>query len=527
MGAPIVYLIGAGPGDPGLMTLKGLQCLERADVVVYDYLANPKFLSSARPDAELIYVGKKGWSAHMTQPEINELLVAKASEGGGKIVARLKGGDPFVFGRGGEEALRLHEAGIPFEIVPGVSSGFAAPAYAGIPVTHRGITADMAFVTGHEDPTKEMSDVNWEKLATAVGTICFFMGIKNLPEISSRLVEFGRSADTPVALVRWGTTPRQEVLTGTLADIAQKAAAAGFSAPAITVVGDVVGLRDELRWFEDKPLFGRTVVVTRSRAQASALTDRLEDLGAEVLEFPTIDTVEPDDWAPADDGIRNLEKYDWVVFTSVNGVDAFFDRLVVHDMDGRALAGARVAAIGPATADRCTERGIRPDYVPAEYRAEGILEGFCVRGVGEGTNVLIPRALEAREVLPDTLRERGAMVDVVPVYRTVTGRGESSVVERLAEGTVDAVTFTSSSTVKNFVTLAEEGLAAAGAAEGAEEAPPAAGTSVADVMADVLVASIGPITSDTARDLGLQVGVEAAQYTIPGLVQALTEHYTA
>ncbi|MBE0477032.1 MAG: uroporphyrinogen-III C-methyltransferase [Coriobacteriia bacterium] len=518
MGAPIVYLIGAGPGDPGLMTLKGMQCLGKADVVVYDYLANPKFLAAARPDAELIYVGKKGWSAHMTQPEINELLVAKASEGGGKVVARLKGGDPFVFGRGGEEALRLAEAGIPFEVVPGVTSGSAAPAYAGIPVTHRGVTADMAFVTGHEDPTKEMSDVNWEKLATAVGTLCFFMGIKNLPEISSRLIEHGRPADTPVALVRWGTTPRQEVLTGTLADIAAKSAEAGFKAPAITVVGEVVRLREKLRWFEDKPLFGKTVVVTRSRAQASALTDALEGLGAEVLEFPTIETVEPEDWGAADQAIRNLQKYGWVVFTSVNGVEAFFDRMEMHDADGRQFAGARVAAIGPATEARCVSRGIRPDYVPSEYRAEGLVEGFCERGVGEGTNVLIARAAEAREVLPDTLRAAGANVDVVPVYRTVPGRGESSVVERLAEGTVDVVTFTSSSTVKNFVRLAEEGLRAREEGEG---------TSVADAMSGVLVASIGPITSQTARDLGLQVDVEAAEYTIPGLVQALTERFCA
>ncbi len=498
----IVYLIGAGPGDPGLITVKGVECLEKAEVVIYDYLANTRFLSYAPDDAEIIYVGKKGFSEHVTQEQINAIIVEKALEGGGKVVARLKGGDPFIFGRGGEEALALVEAGIRFEVVPGISSGYAAPAYAGIPVTHRGYTTDMAFVTGHEDPTKETSDINWEKLSTAVGTICFFMGVKNLPVISEKLIANGRSPQTPVALVRWGTTPRQQVLTGTLEDIAEKAAAAKFKAPAITIVGEVVKLREKLKWFEDRPLFGKTVVVTRSREQASALTDRLADLGAEVLEFPTIRVVEPESWRPVDEAIGRLADYGWVVFTSVNGVEMFFDRVENADLDARALAGAKVAAIGPATAARCIERGIRPDYVPEEYRAEGVLEGFLERGVGEGTKVLVPRALEAREVLPDTLRERGAVVDVVPVYRTELGTGGGSVLERLADGSVDVVTFTSSSTVRNFVELAK-------------------GLDLAEAMKDVLVASIGPITSDTARELGLTVGVEADEYTIPGLVQAV------
>jgi uroporphyrinogen III methyltransferase / synthase len=505
MGAPIVYLIGAGPGDPGLMTVKGLECLAKAEVVVYDYLANPRFLSSADADAELIYVGKKGFSKHVTQEEINAILVEKALEDGGKVVARLKGGDPFIFGRGGEEALALHDNDIPFEVVPGISSGYAAPAYAGIPVTHRGITTDMAFVTGHEDPTKETTDVNWEHLATAVGTICFFMGIKNLPIITERLITFGRSPETPVALVRWGTTPRQQTLVGTLADIAEKAAAAKFKAPAITIVGEVVNLREQLAWFENKPLFGKTAIVTRSRAQASDLSERFVELGAEVLEFPTIKITDPEEWAPVDEAIANLSVYDWVVFTSVNGVDQFFGRMEEMDADARQFAGCRVAAIGPATAARCMSHGIRPDYVPAEYVAEGVLEGFCERGVGEGTRFLIPRAAEAREVLPDTLRERGAVVDVVTVYRTVLGAGEQSVLARLAEGTVDVVTFTSSSTVKNFMKLTE-------------------GTDIAATMDRALIASIGPITSDTARDLGLTVGVEAEEYTIPGLVDAVVAH---
>lgn len=508
MGSPIVYLIGAGPGDPGLMTVKGLECLAKAEIVVYDYLANPRFLAAADPDAELIYVGKKGFSQHVTQEEINAILVEKALEDGGKVVARLKGGDPFIFGRGGEEALALAEHGIAFEVVPGVSSGYAAPAYAGIPVTHRGITTDMAFVTGHEDPTKETTDVNWEHLATAVGTICFFMGIKNLPVITERLMTFGRPSDTPVALVRWGTTPRQETLVGTLGDIAEKAEAAKFKAPAITIVGEVVKLREQLAWFENKPLFGKTAIVTRSRAQASDLSERFVELGAEVLEFPTIRITDPEDWEPVDEAIRNLAVYDWVVFTSVNGVDQFFGRLEEMDADARQFAGCRVAAIGPATAARCLGHGIRPDYVPDEYVAEGVIAGLCERGAGEGTRFLIPRALEAREVMPDTLRELGAIVDVVPVYRTVLGAGEMNVLTRLAEGSVDVITFTSSSTVKNFVKLTE-------------------GTDIAATLDSALIASIGPITSDTARDLGLTVGVEAEEYTIPGLVDAVVAHFGA
>lgn len=507
MQKPLVYLIGAGPGDPGLMTAKGYDCLERADIVIYDYLANPRFLSHVRADAELIYVGKRGFSEHVTQDEINATIVEKALEDGGKLVARLKGGDPFIFGRGGEEALALVEAGVPFEVVPGISSGYGAPAYAGIPVTHRGITTDMAFVTGHEDPTKPESDINWEHLATAVGTICFFMGIKNLPTISKRLIENGRDPKTPVALVRWGTTPRQEVLVGTVEDIAEKAKAANFKAPAITIVGDVVSLREKLKWFESKELFGNTVIVTRSRTQASELTEKLEELGVEALEFPTIRTVEPESWDDADAAIARIEDYDWIVLTSVNAVDAFFDRLIAQGRDVRSVANAKFASVGPATSERLRARGINPDYVPSEYKAEGVAEGFVERGVGEGVRVLIPRAADARDVIPDTLRERGAEVDVAHVYRTVMGQGEASVIERLVNGDVDVVTFTSSSTVKNFMSLLAAGLPA--------------DVTVEKALEGVRFASIGPITSDTARELGLTIDIEADEFTIPGLVQAV------
>jgi len=507
MGTPIVYLIGAGPGDPGLITVKGLECIARADVVIYDYLANSAFLEHAREDAEIIYVGKKGFTAHVTQDEINELIVSKALEGGGRSVARLKGGDPFIFGRGGEEALALVDAGVRFEVVPGISAGYAAPAYAGIPVTHRGITTEMAFVTGHEDPTKPDSDIDWPHLAKGVGTVCFFMGVKNLPNIVANLTANGRPASTPVALVRWGSTPRQEVLVGTLADIAEKAAAVGFKAPAITVVGEVVKLREKLAWFENRPLFGRTIVVTRSRAQSSGLSKRLRDLGAEVLECPAIRIEDPESFEAIDVAIRNIDVYDWLVLTSVNGVERFFDRLDQADMDGRHLHGLRVAAIGPATAAACMDHGIRPDFVPAEYRAEGILEGLAERGVGVDSRILIARATEARELLPEELTSRGAIVDVVPVYRTVLGEGDPAVIERIVAGDADAVTFTSSSTVRNFMTmLGDVDLDAA--------------------FSNTLIVSIGPITSRTAVELGLKVAVEAAEYTIPGLVDAVCEYFS-
>jgi len=331
------------------------------------------------------------------------------------------------------------------------------------------------------------------------------MGVKNLPNIVENMVANGRPASTPVALVRWGTTPQQEVLTGTLEDIVVKVQAAGFKAPAITVVGEVVKLREKLAWFETRPLFGKTVVVTRSRAQASALSSELRDLGAQVLEFPTIEIVDPEDFEPVDSAIRNLDVYHWLVLTSVNGVHRFFDRLEYADKDGRALAGLRIAAIGPSTAAACMEHGIRPDFVPDEYRAEGVLEGLCERGVGKDTRVLLARALEAREVLPEKLAERGAHVDVVPVYQTVLGAGDPAVMERIASGDVDVVTFTSSSTVRNFVELTD-------------------GIDLAGALSETLIASIGPITSETARELGLTVGAEAEEYTIPGLIETVLGH---
>lgn len=501
----VVYLVGAGPGDPGLFTLKGVECLRRAEVVVYDYLAGKGLLEYAAPDAELIYVGKKGGDHTMQQEEINQLLVDKGSAG--KVVTRLKGGDSFIFGRGGEEALALREAGVPFEVVPGISSAYSVPAYAGIPVTHRGITTDVAFITGHEDPTKNGSTIQWDKIATGVGTLVFLMGVRNLPYIVENLVANGRPADTPVALIRWGTTPRQETLTGTLENIGTRVAEQGFKAPAITVVGEVVGLRDKLRWFEDRPLFGQRVVVTRSRSQASDLVAALADAGALPVEFPTIRVSPPSDgYAALDEAINRLRAsdvpyYDWVLFTSVNGVEQFFVRLGQAG-DVRDLRGIRLGAIGPATAAALTRRGLKLDFVPEEYRAEGIIEGLLGLGVA-GQRVLIPRAREAREVLPEQLAAAGAEVDVVTAYETVpdtSGSGEMK--EMLADGGIDVITFTSSSTVKNFVSLLD-------------------GYDLKQLPPKVTIACIGPVTADTARELGLRVDLVADKYTIPGLMEAL------
>ena len=368
---PRVFLVGAGPGDPDLISVRGLRLLEQADVVLYDRLVDPSLVARAPAGAELIYVGKRSAQHTVPQDGINELILEHARTG--KLVVRLKGGDPFIFGRGGEEAAYVRAAGVACEIVPGISAGYGAPAYAGIPVTHRGIASHVTFVTGHEDPTKEEAHIDWDKLASDVGTLVIFMGVKNLPQVVEQLVSRGRSADTPVALIRYGTLPKQRTVVGTLADIVEKVAAAKLRPPAITIVGEVVNLREHLRWFEDRPLFGKRVVVTRPRAQAVAQMQALRDLGAEVVAFPTI-RIEPVSASPEIDAmLRALHEYDLIVFTSVNGVECFFDRLAESGGDVRRLHRATVAAIGPKTADACRVRGLNPDVLPATYVAEGVL----------------------------------------------------------------------------------------------------------------------------------------------------------
>lgn len=498
----IVYLVGVGPGDPGLITLKAIEKIKAADVLVYDYLANKKFLEYAREGAEVIYVGKKGGCHTLPQDDINGVLIQKAREG--KAVARVKGGDPFIFGRGGEEAEALAEAGIPFEVVPGVTAGIAAPAYAGIPITHRDFTTTATFITGHEDPTKAESNLYWDRIATGVGTIVFFMGMANLEQNMKKLIDNGRDPNTPVALVRWGTTPEQETLVGTVADIAAKAKEADFRPPAVTVVGGVVSLREKLQWFDKRPLFGKRVVVTRAREQASDFAEILEREGACVVEFPTIQIVPPPSWDAIDSAIERLDNYDWAVFTSVNGVKYFIERLKAKGRDVRDLKGIKLCAIGPKTASEIEELGLRLDFVPKEYRAEGIIEGL---GDVKGKRILIPRAEVAREILPEELTRMGATVDVVTAYKTVRPEGKTQEIRDLfGQGKIDVVTFASSSTVTNFLEMFEDG-------EGVR------------LLKGVKVASIGPITADTAKKHGIETAIMPKDYTIPALAEAIVDCY--
>ena len=499
---PLVSLIGAGPGDPGLITVKAVERLRACDVVVYDYLANPVLLDYCRADAERVYVGKQAGAHTLTQDEINTVLVGLAQEG--KRVVRLKGGDPFVFGRGGEEAEALQAAGVAWEVIPGVSAGVAAAAYAGIPVTHRDWASSVAFVTGHEDPARSDERVNWAHLATAVDTLVFFMGVGRLGEIAAALVQHGRAATTPVAVIRWGTMARQQTVVGTLATIADDVARAGLKAPAVTVVGQVVNLRQELRWFDNGPLWGKRVIVTRAREQASALSERLRALGAEAIEYPTIAFAAPVDVGPLDDAVINLRRYSWIIFTSANSVRFFMERLRGLGQTVTALANIKIGAIGPATAAAVEQHGLATHFVPTEAVAEAV-----IAQIGEVMNqrILLPRADLARPELVAGLIQQGAHVDDVVVYRTVLGAGHTNAAALLRSGDIDAVTFTSSSTVTNFMArLADEGITAAEAVA---------------LLSNVIIAAIGPITARTARDLGLAVAIEAERYTVDGLVTAL------
>lgn len=499
-----VYIVGAGPGDPGLITVKGLECIKQADVLIYDFLASSALLKHASKNAEIIYVGKKGSDHTFSQDSINALIVEKAKIG--LTVTRLKGGDPFIFGRGGEEAEVLFNANIPFEIVPGVTSAIAAPAYAGIPLTHRKFTSTLAFVTGHEDPTKKESSIDWKSLAKGIGTLVFLMGVKNLHHIREGLISHGMHPDTPAALVRWGTTAKQVTVTGTIDTIVELKNANDIKPPAILVVGHVVKLREKIKWFETKPLMGRSIVVTRSREQASDLVKRLSDLGAECLECPTITVVPPDDLKPLDMAIENLSSYDWLMFTSVNGVNFFFNRLFEKNNDVRALNHVHTAVIGPATAKRLFDFGLKSDIVPESYRAESVVKAFAREDIS-GKRILLPRAKEARQVLPLELTKMGAVVDDVTAYCNQAVKDDADIIlKRLKERTIDMITFTSSSTAKNFrALLPSEGLD--------------------NLIQGVTIASIGPITADTARNLGFDVHIVAESYTIAGLCEAIQQYY--
>ena len=497
----MVYIIGAGPGDPGLMTMRGMECLEKADVVVYDYLVSAEILRRAGKDARLIYVGKIGGQHSITQENLNRVLVEEAVKG--QTVARLKGGDPFVFGRGGEEADFLREAGVSFEVVPGITSAIAVPAYAGIPLTHRALTSTVAFVTGHEDPTKGGSSIDWKGIST-VGTLVFLMGVRNLPRITDALTREGKDPATPVALIRWGTTPDQETLTGTLADIAARAEEHGFAPPAICVVGEVVGLRDRLAWFEKRPLFGKGIVITRPKRQAEEFATLLRERGARVIFFPTIEIAPPEDFGDLDRAIEQIEQYHWIIFTSANGVRSFFDRFDTVKGDIRDLRGIRICTIGPAT-QACVEGYHIPvDLVPDEYLSEGVVAAFRDMDMGN-KRVLLPRAEIAGDVIPKGLSAMGATVDVAVAYRTVSPGGNGSEIRDLmANGAVDALTFTSPSTVHNFIDIV-----------GGREAIPG----------HVRVACIGPVTERACVEVGLDVDIMQGPYSIPGLVEGIENEF--
>lgn len=501
----VVYLVGAGPGDPGLITVRGRDLLDNCDAIVFDALANPILLQAARLSGriELIDAGKRGgFSESAKQDEINKLLVALAASG--KRVVRLKGGDPFVFGRGSEEAQALAKAGVPFEIVPGVTAGIAAPSYAGIPVTHRGVATTVTFVTGHEDPSKPETQIDWASLAksAATGTIVLYMGLKTLPSIAIALMKGGLERDTPAAAVQWGTHPRQRTVVATIATLAERATAEGLTAPVITVIGQTVSLREEIAWFESRPLSGKRIVVTRATAVGGNLAERFRLLGADVLEAP-VTTIEPMDQGPIDRAIARLSQYDWLVLTSQVGVRLFWDALRRSGLDSRALHKLRIAVIGPVTKAALREVGIAADVTPDRFVAEGLLEALKAEPAMRGTRVLYATAEDSRDVLPKGLRELGATVDIVPLYRSVPDQGVAATLKTAIDAReVDLVTFASGSAVDGFVALV--------------------GEKRAEKMRG---ASIGPITSAAAAKYSIVIIAQAAESTMDSLVDAVVGAY--
>lgn len=492
----MVYLVGAGPGDVGLLTIKAKKILESAEVLIYDKLANEKILNFTPEFCEKIYVGKSAGNHTLKQEEINKLLVEKSA--GKNFVVRLKGGDPFVFGRGGEEAVFLQENNVDFEIIPGVTSAVSVPAYAGIPVTHRGLATSFTVVTGHEDPTKNESSINWEKISTGTDTLIFLMGMANLPKITEKLIANGRDKKTPAAIIRNGTKFSQEVLITNLENAAADVEKNNFRPPAIFLVGEVVNLREKIKWFDKKILFGKKILVTRARNQASKLTEKLENLGAEVFEFPTIKISPPtDNFQALDESIKNLKNFDWIIFTSANGVEKFFERLKIFKLDARIFSNSKVAVIGSATAERLSNFGIIADLIPEKFRAESLLDSL--KNFAEGKKFLIVRAEKAREILPDELKNFGAEVSVIPAYKTETA---DEINLKVLPEKIDMITFTSSSTVENFVKKF-----------GAES------------LKKYKLAAIGPITEETLKNFGASADVVAEKFTIDGLVDAIKNFY--
>lgn len=503
-----VALIGAGPGDPGLLTMRGHALLEQAQVVVYDALANPDLLQIAPASAEFIYVGKVASRHAMPQAEINSLLARKAQEG--KRVARLKGGDPYIFGRGGEEAEFLAARGIPFEVVPGISSAIAAPAYAGIPLTHRDLVSSVSIITGHENPEKNESALNWQAMAQSGSTLVFVMGVKNLPNISRRLIEAGLDPATPSAIIHRGTTPMQRSLFASITELPAAAEKACFTNPSVIVVGKVASLHETLDWFSKKPLLGVRIAVTRAREQASGMAELFRQLGAEVLECPAIVIHQLDDYSAVDEAISHLEDYVWLIFTSVNGVKYFWERLRASGKDSRALGRAKVAAIGPATRNALHEKGIEPDLVPESYVAESVAAALVER---EGQNlsglrILLPRAAIARMALPEELARHGAIVDVAPLYKTSPDISGGEKLRLLVdEGKIDCVCFGSSSTVRNFLDFVP--------------------VELVRKHSEMIFAVIGPVTAATLAQYGLKAAIQPQEYTIPALVKAVENFFTS
>ena len=505
-----VYLVGAGPGDIGLLTIKGLNCLKNSDVVVYDFHLNAQVLNYIDHNAEFIYAGKRGGHHTMTQDEINRTLVERAKQG--KTICRLKGGDPFVFGRGGEEAEALAEEGIEFEIVPGVSSSIAAPAYAGIPLTHRHLSSSFAVVPGYEDPTKKESVIDWSKLATGVGTIVFLMAVKNLDLIVRKLIEHGRPPDTPVAVIRWGTRPNQTTLVGTLNTIAALVKEKDIRPPAVTVVGEVVRLRDSLQWYEKKTLFGHRILVTREQSEGF---EPLAELGAEIISFPTIEVVPPADYKDLDKSIDAIEQYTWIIFTSRNGVKYFFQRMFGKERDIRDMKGIKICAIGTKTAQEVKKFGIQVDLIPEEFRAEGLIKAISSqrsavsekRRISEklslkGMRFLLPRAEVAREIFPDKVRELGGKIDVPVAYRTVKPESHGKRLRRfLKEGRISIATFTSAATFNNLQEIM--------------------GKDVDQLLKGVTIAVIGPVTAKAVQKAGLKVHIMPEEATIEAMVEAI------
>ncbi len=511
-----VYLIGAGPGDIGLLTVKGMKCLQKAEAVVYDFHLNAQILNYINHDAEFIYAGKRGGHHAMTQDEINQALVDKAKEG--KIVCRLKGGDPFVFGRGGEEAETLVKEGIEFEVIPGVSSSIAAPAYAGIPLTHRKYSSSFAVITGNEDITKPESSIDWSKFANGFDTLAFLMGVKNIGAITSKLIEHGKSPDTPTAVVRWGTRPDQKTVVGTLKDIAGLVKEENIKPPAVMVVGNVVKLRDTLKWYEKKPLFGHRILITR---EYTPEYEPLEDLGAEIFEFPTIEIAQPESYKELDESIDSIETYNWLIFTSANGFKYFMQRLLDKNRDIRDLRGIKICAIGTKTAETIRNYGIRVDLIPEEFNAEGLIDTFLkevrsqkseVRSFNselrtpnyelKGLKILLPRAEVAREIFPQKVREFGGEIDTPVAYRAIKPEKHGKRLKRfLKEGRISVATFTSAATFNNFVDIM--------------------GEDAINVLKDVTIAVIGPVTARAIEKAGLKVSIMPKEATIKAIVDEI------